>query len=162
MCSLWAEVRWCYHWSNYDTMLVRRTLDRYTRYAQTLIVITVSDLDQVLTCGNVKVNKTKFVALSNMKYIYLHIVKLREREGQGVYYCIADWSFSAFWNKQIEILNPVCEEQVGLTLGWSSVMLALCLLKDSKPNFISMCQVLHSSIASRRFQLFYNSLIHHR
>ena len=65
-------------------MLVRRTLDRYTRYAQTLIVITVSDLDQVLTCGNVKVNKTKFVALSNMKYIYLHIVKLREREGQGV------------------------------------------------------------------------------
>ena len=71
-------------------MLVRRTLDRYTRYAQTLTVITVSDLDQVLTCGNVKVNKTKFVALSNMKYIYLHIVKLREREGQGVYYCIAD------------------------------------------------------------------------
>ena len=55
-------------------MLVRRTLDRYTRYAQTLIVITVSDLDQVLTCGNVKVNKTKFVALSNMKYI----VKLRQ------------------------------------------------------------------------------------
>ena len=80
MCSLWAEVRWCYHWSNYDTMLVRRTLDRYTRYAQTLIVITVSDLDQVLTCGNVKVNKTKFVALSNMKY---NISTYCEAQGKG-------------------------------------------------------------------------------
>ena len=54
-------------------MLVRRTLDRYTRYAQTLIVITVSDLDQVLTCGNVKVNKTKFVALSNICILYLYL-----------------------------------------------------------------------------------------
>ena len=62
-------------------MLVRRTLDRYTRYAQTLIVITVSDLDQVLTCGNVKVNKTKFVALSNMKYIYLS--PYCEAQGKG-------------------------------------------------------------------------------
>ena len=63
---------WCWYCSNYDTMLVRRTLDRYTRYAQTLIVITVSDLDQVLTYGNVKVNKTKFVTLSeHLDYIVM-------------------------------------------------------------------------------------------
>ena len=53
-------------------MLVRRALDRYTRYAQALIVITVSDLDQVLTYGNVKVNKTKFVTLSeHLDYIVM-------------------------------------------------------------------------------------------
>ena len=25
-------------------------------------------------------------------------------------FCTVDWSFSGFWNKQIELLNPVCVE----------------------------------------------------